>query len=176
MSLPINDLPYHNSNSSDSNATGPKSEPSTGNFNCFTEQKPEIRNQNQKNNFGNNLNQNSHSHSNSAATSHIVQAASKPSIISRSHVIQPQQHHTRFAEAANSLNKSKHMRLFSRYILLTQGPSIKDLEIFLAIFDTPLTHVGISTLIFRTPTLQHRNLRPHFPLKYSDVFYGWPLT
>ena len=119
MSLPINDLPYHNSNSSDSNATGPKSESSAGNFNCFTEQKPEIRNQNQKNNFGNNLNQNHNSHSNSAATSHIVQAASKPSIISRSHVIQPQQHHTRFAEAANSLNKSKHMRLFSRYLLLT---------------------------------------------------------
>ena len=118
MSLPINNLPYHNSNSSDSNATGPKSESSAGNFNCFTEQKPEIRNQNQKNNFGNNLNQNHNSHSNSAATSHIVQAASKPSIISRSHVIQPQQHHTRFAEAANSLNKSKHMRLFSRYILL----------------------------------------------------------
>ena len=119
MSLPIDNLPYHNSNSSDSNATGPKSEPSAGNFNCFTEQKPEIRNQNQKNNFGNNLNQNHNSHLNSAATSHIVQAASKPSIISRSHVIQPQQHHTRFAEAANSLNKSKHMRLFSRYILLT---------------------------------------------------------
>ena len=121
MSLPINDLPYYNnSNSSDSNATGPKSESSTGNFNCFTEQKPEIRNQNQKNqNFGNNLNQNHNSHLNSAATSHIVQAASKPSIISRSHVIQPQQHHTRFAEAANSLNKSKHMRLFSRYIYIT---------------------------------------------------------
>ena len=120
MSLPINDLPYYNnSNSSDSNATGPKSESSTGNFNCFTEQKPEIRNQNQKNqNFGNNLNQNHNSHLNSAATSHIVQAASKPSIISRSHVIQPQQHHTRFAEAANSLNKSKHMRLFSRYLLI----------------------------------------------------------
>ena len=117
--LPINNLPYHNSNSSDSNATGPKSESSAGNFNCFTEQKPEIRNQNQKNNFGNNLNQNHNSHSNSAASSHIVQAASKPSIISRSHVIQPQQHHTRFAEAANSLNKSKHMRLFSRYTLLT---------------------------------------------------------
>ena len=117
MSLPINNLPYHNSNSSDSNATGPKSESSAGNFNCFTEQKPEIRNQNQKNqNFGNNLNQNHNSHLNSAATSHIVQAASKPSIISRSHVIQPQQHHTRFAEAANSLNKSKHMRLFSRYL------------------------------------------------------------
>lgn len=109
--------PVHpnNSNSSDNNATGPKSE-STANFNCF-EQKTEIRNQNQKNNFGNNLNQN-HSHSNSAATSHIVQAASKPSIISRSHVIQPQQHHTRFAEAASSLNKSKHLRLFSRYAYL----------------------------------------------------------
>ena len=115
MSLPINNLPYNNSNSSDSNATVPKSESSAGNFNCFTDQKTEIRNQNQKNNFGNNLNQNHSLHSNSVATSHIVQAASKPSIISRSHVIQPQQHHTRFAEAASSLNKSKHLRLFSRY-------------------------------------------------------------
>ena len=36
----------------------------------------------------------------------------KPAIISKSHVIQPQ-HHTRFAEAASSLNKSKHLRLIS---------------------------------------------------------------
>lgn len=35
-----------------------------------------------------------------------------PAIISKSHVIQPQ-HHTRFAEAASSLNKSKHLRLIS---------------------------------------------------------------
>ena len=39
-------------------------------------------------------------------------AENKPAIISKSHVIQPQ-HHTRFAEAASSLNKSKHLRLIS---------------------------------------------------------------
>merc|ERR1711971_730195 len=50
--------------------------------------------------------------SNFAQSSNIV-TAPKPSIISKSHVIQPQQHHTRFAEAASSLNKSKHLRLFS---------------------------------------------------------------
>ena len=33
-----------------------------------------------------------------------------------------------------------------------EGPSIKDVGIFLAIFDTPLPHVGISTLICLTPT------------------------
>ena len=32
------------------------------------------------------------------------------------------------------------------------GPSIKDVGIFLAIFDTPLPHAGISTLIYLTPT------------------------
>jgi hypothetical protein len=42
-----------------------------------------------------------------------------PTILSKSHVIQPQhgqpqQHHTRFAEAATSLNKSKHLRLISQ--------------------------------------------------------------
>ena len=35
---------------------------------------------------------------------------------------------------------------------LPQGPSIKDVEIILAIFDTPFPHVGISTLIYQTPT------------------------
>lgn len=39
--------------------------------------------------------------------------STKPSIISKSHVVQPQHHTTRFAEAANSLNKTKHLRLIS---------------------------------------------------------------
>ena len=32
--------------------------------------------------------------------------------------------------------------------------------------------------IFGLPSdiLQHRNLRPPSPLKYSDVFYGWPCS
>ena len=34
----------------------------------------------------------------------------------------------------------------------TKGPSIKYVGIFWAIFDTLLTHVGISTLICLTPT------------------------
>ena len=59
-----------------------------------------------------------------------------------------------------------------------RGPSIKDVGIFLAVFDTPLPHVGILTLIYLllpSNILQHRNLRPPSALKYSDVFYGWPL-
>jgi hypothetical protein len=46
---------------------------------------------------------------------------------------------------------------------LTRGPSIKDVGIFLAVFDTPLPHVRILTLIYLTPLL-----------RYSDVFYKWP--
>ena len=34
----------------------------------------------------------------------------------------------------------------------TWGPSIKDVRIFLAVFDTPLPHVGILTLINLTST------------------------
>ena len=37
--------------------------------------------------------------------------------------------------------------------LSAQGPSIKDVGMFLAVFDTPLPHVGISTLIYLTSTL-----------------------
>ena len=33
-----------------------------------------------------------------------------------------------------------------------KGPSIKDVGIFLAVFDTPLPHVGILTLIYLTST------------------------
>ena len=33
-----------------------------------------------------------------------------------------------------------------------KGPSIKDVGIFLAIFDTPLPHVGILTLIYLIST------------------------
>ena len=172
MSLPINNLPYNNSNSSDSNATGPKSESSAGNFNCFTEQKPEIRHQNQKNNFGNNLNQNHNSHSNSAATSHIVQAASKPSIISRSHVIQPQQHHTRFAEAANSLNKSKHMRLFSRYILLTWFSYIHSLSKCLALVKKccPIFQNG---RLKKTELFNHPQRLSNYRQNFMDWSLGW---
>ena len=40
----------------------------------------------------------------------------------------------------------------------------------------PLTHVGILTLICLTSNfLQHWNFRPPYPLRYSDVLYGWPL-
>lgn len=46
-------------------------------------------------------------------SSRCTATSNKPSIISKSHVIQPQQHHTRFQEAANSLNKTKHLRLIS---------------------------------------------------------------
>ena len=59
------------------------------------------------------------------------------------------------------------------------GPSIKDVGIFGPflrglIFDTPLPHVGISTLIcLPSNILQHWDPPP--PLKYSNVFYGWPL-
>ena len=61
----------------------------------------------------------------------------------------------------------------------TKGSSIKDVRIYLSVFDTPLPHVGILTLIYLTiPSniLQHRNLRTPPPLKYSEVFYGWPQT
>ena len=34
----------------------------------------------------------------------------------------------------------------------SRWPSIKDIGIVLAMFDTPLPHVGILTLIYRTPT------------------------
>ena len=49
---------------------------------------------------------------------------------------------------------------------------------FLAVFDTTLPQVGILTLIYQLLPfnfLQHWNFRPSQPLKYSDVFYGWPL-
>ena len=45
--------------------------------------------------------------------------------------------------------------------------------IFLAVYDTPLPHVGILTLIYIPSNfLQHWNFRPPSPLKYSDVFYA----
>ena len=47
------------------------------------------------------------------------------------------------AYSSNCLQKG----LFS-----VRGPSIKDVGIFLAIFDTPLPHVGILTLIYLTST------------------------
>ena len=47
-----------------------------------------------------------------------------------------------------------------------QGPSIKDVGIFGAIFDTPYPCRNINPL--PSDILQHRKLR------YSDVFYGWP--
>ena len=50
---------------------------------------------------------------------------------------------------------------------------------FLAIFDTPLPHVEISTLIYLTPTFYIISCNieiwdPPPRLKYFDVFYGWP--
>ena len=51
------------------------------------------------------------------------------------------------------------------------GSSIKDVGIFLAFFDTPLPHVGILTLLI---SCNIWILDPPSPLKYSDVFYGWP--
>ena len=95
--------PVHPSNSSSNqNAkNGQKcAESSNNNFNSMTASK----NGGHLNAVGNSFSQ----------SSNIVSAVPKPSIISKSHVIQPQQHHTRFAEAASSLNKSKHLRLFSR--------------------------------------------------------------
>ena len=51
--------------------------------------------------------------------------------------------------------------------------SIKDVGIFLAVFEIPLPHVEILTLIYLTSNiLQHSNLRPPLLLKYFDVFYG----
>ena len=65
-------------------------------------------------------------------------------------------------------------------VFLSWGPSIKDVGISLAVFDTPLPHVGILTLIYLTYTylLISCNIGiwdpPCTPLRYSDVFYGWP--
>ena len=36
---------------------------------------------------------------------------------------------------------------------IAQGPSIKDVGIFLAVFDTPFPHVGILTLIYLTSAI-----------------------
>ena len=68
---------------------------------------------------------------------------------------------------------------FSSQTAITTNTNIKDVRIFLSVFDTPLPHVGILTLIYLTippNILQHRNFRPPPPLKYSEVFYGWPQT
>ena len=58
--------------------------------------------------------------------------------------------------------------------LSTEGLSIKDVWIFRAIFDTPPP--PWFALPLPSYILQQRNLRHTFPLKYSDVFYGWPLS
>ena len=80
--------------------------------------------------------------------------------------------------------------LMCHWSVHAKGPSIKDVGNFFAVFDTPLPHVGILTLIYLLPSniLQHRNLRPTPPkifrrllwmapsvfvcALYSFVFYG----
>ena len=61
-------------------------------------------------------------------------------------------------------------------IILYMGPSIKDVGIFLAVFVTPSPMSEFwpwFNLLLPSNILQHRNLSPPSPLKYSDVFYGW---
>ena len=64
---------------------------------------------------------------------------------------------------------------------ISWGPSIKDIGVF-GPFLLPPSPMSEFQSWFAWPLpsniLQHRNLRPPTspPLKYSDVFYGWPLA
>jgi hypothetical protein len=72
---------------------------------------------------------------------------------------------TRGGESASHISFSN-LTLSNLFAL---GPSIKDVRIILAVFDTPFPHVGILTLIYLTSTLISP---PPKKKKYSDVFYG----
>ena len=77
------------------------------------------------------------------------------------------------SEAKASFNMSNWM------LYIEVGAVHKRRRIFWAIFDTAIPHIGITTMIclpnpYLLISCNIKIWNPPFPLKYFDVFYGWP--